>query len=216
MFPVYNTLDMSKTKYHEQTLVVLKPDTIQRGLVGEIITRFEKKGLKIVAMKMAWPDEKLARDHYFWSDEEKEASGGRTIEAYKEKGLKITKTAKEYAEDVQRRLYRYLQTGPVVVMVIEGAHAIELVRKLVGQGNPLTADVGTIRADLTIDSYVLADDVDRAARNMIHASGNPSEAEREIKVWFKKGDLVDYDLAIEKILYDKEWETTRKKITKAS
>lgn len=198
-----------KTHYHERTLVLLKPDTVQRALIGEIIGRFERKGLKIVALKMVWPTEKMAKDHYFWSDEEKEGSGNRTIEAYKEKGLKITKTAKQYAEDVQRRLYSYLQTGPIVAMVIEGAHAIEHVRKVVGHGNPLTADVGTIRADLTIDSYVVADDVDRAARNLIHASGNPSEAAREMKVWFKENEIVDYDLAIEKILYDKHWEDVR-------
>lgn len=189
--------------------MLLKPDTVQRALIGEIIGRFERKGLKIVALKMVWPTEKMAKDHYFWSDEEKEGSGNRTIEAYKEKGLKITKTAKQYAEDVQRRLYSYLQTGPIVAMVIEGAHAIEHVRKVVGHGNPLTADVGTIRADLTIDSYVVADDVDRAARNLIHASGNPSEAAREMKVWFKENEIVDYDLAIEKILYDKHWEDVR-------
>lgn len=201
-----------KTHYHERTLVLLKPDAIQRGLVGEIISRFEKKGLKIVAMKMAWPTKKLAMDHYFWSDEEKEASGKRTIEAYSAKGLKITKTAKEYAADVQRRLYSYLQSGPIVAMIIEGAHAIEQVRKLVGHGNPLSADVGTIRADMTIESYVIADEVDRAARNLVHASGNPSESEREIKVWFKEDDIVDYDLAIEKILYDKDWEKIRGKL----
>lgn len=205
-----------KTHYHEQTLVILKPDTVQRGLIGEVLTRFERKGLKVVAMKMLTPTKKQAMDHYFWSDEEKEASGGRTIEAYESKGLKITKTAKQYAEDVQRRLYSYLQSGPVVVMVIEGAHAIEHVRKAVGHGNPLTADVGTIRADFTIDSYVVADEVDRAARNLIHASGNPSEAEREIKVWFKDSEIVDYDLAIEKILYDKDWESVRTKVTEAS
>lgn len=203
---------MAKTKYHEKTLVALKPDTIQRGLMGEIISRFERKGLKIVAMKMVWPTEKQAKDHYFWNDEEKVSSGNRTIEARKQKNLKIDKSAKEYAEDVQKRLYRYLQSGPIVVFVIEGAHAIEFVRKIVGHGNPLTADVGTIRADLTIDSYPLADDVDRAARNMIHASGNASEAEREIKVWFTEDEILDYDLAIEKILYDKEWETTREEL----
>jgi len=182
--------------------------------MGEIITRFERKGLKIVAMKMVWPTEKMAMSHYFWSDEEKEASGNRTIEAYKSKGLKITKTAKKYAEDVQRRLYHYLQTGPVMAMVVEGAHAIEHVRKLVGHGNPLTADVGSIRADYTIDSYIVADEVDRAARNLIHASGNISEAEREIKVWFRKEEIVDYDLAIEKILYSREWEDEREKLVK--
>jgi nucleoside-diphosphate kinase len=201
-----------KTGYHERTLVILKPDTIQRGISGELIARFERKGLKIVAMKMVWPTERQAKDHYFWSDEEKEASGGRSIEAYKSKGLKVTKTAKEYAEDVQKRLYSYLQSGPVIIMVIEGAHAIEWVRKIVGHGNPLSADVATIRADYTIDSYVVADEVDRAARNMVHASGNVSEAEREIKVWFKEPELVEYDLAIEKILYDKDWETTREKL----
>ncbi|QQS39333.1 nucleoside-diphosphate kinase [Candidatus Woesebacteria bacterium] len=203
-----------KTNHHEKSLVLIKPDGVQRGLIGEVITRFERKGLKVVAMKMIWPDKKKAMDHYFWSDEEKEASGGRTIEAYKAQGYKITKSAKEYAEDVQRRLYSYLQTGPIVAMVIEGAHAIEHVRKVVGHGNPLSADVGSIRADFTIDSYVVADDVDRAARNLIHASGNPSEAAREMSVWFKDNEIVDYDLAIEKILYSKEWEDERKDLVK--
>lgn len=199
---------MAKT-HHERTLVLLKPDTVQRGLIGEVITRFERKGLKVVAMKMMHPSEKLAKDHYFWSDEEKEASGKRTIEALSSKGIEITKTAKEYAEDVQRRLYTYLQTGPVVIMVIEGAHAIEHIRKVVGHGNPLSADVGSIRADFTIDSYVVADESDRAARNLVHASGNMGEAERELKVWFTEDEIFDYDLAIEKILYSKEWESER-------
>ena len=126
--------------------------------------------------------------------------------------MKITKTAKEYAEDVQRKLYSYLVSGPIIALVIEGAHAIEHVRKTVGHGNPLTADVGTIRADYTIDSYVVADDVDRATRNLVHASGNLSEAEREIKVWFKDNEIVDYDLAIEKLLYNKDWEKTREEL----
>lgn len=203
------------THYHERTLVLLKPDTIQRGLVGEIITRFERKGLKIVAMKMVWPTLTQAKKHYDWSDVEKEGTGNRTIEAYKAKGLKITKTAKEYAEDVQRKLNSYLVAGPIVAMVVEGAHAIEHVRKLVGHGSPLSADVGTIRADFTIDSYVLADDVDRAARNLIHASGNPGEAAREIKVWFKEDEIIDYDLAIEELLYNKLWEKVRKELVES-
>jgi nucleoside-diphosphate kinase len=204
-----------KTHYHERTLVLLKPDSVQRGLIGEIISKFEKKGIKIVAMKMVWPTKAKAMEHYNWSDSEKEATGNRTIEAYRAKNLKITKTAKEYAEEVQRKMYSYLATGPVVVMVFEGAHAIEHVRKTVGHGNPLSADVGTIRADYTIDSYVVADDSERATRNLIHASGNLSEAEREIKVWFKEDEIVDYDLAIEKILYDKDWEKTREKLVEA-
>ncbi len=201
-----------KTHYHERTLILLKPDCVQRGLIGEIITKFERKGLKIVGMKMVWPSKEQAKEHYNWSKEEKEATGNRTIEAYRSKGLEVTKTAVEYAEDVQRKLFSYLLTGPIIAMVIEGAHAIEHVRKTVGHGNPLTADVGTIRADYTIDSYVVADDVDRATRNLVHASGNVSEAEREIAIWFDKKDLVDYDLAIEKLLYDKLWEETREKL----
>jgi len=201
-----------KTHYHERSLILIKPDAVQRSLIGEMISRFEKKGLKIVGMKMVWPTQKQAKDHYSWSDEEKEGTGKRTIEAYSSKGLKITKTAKEYAEDVQRKLYSYLVSGPIIALVIEGAHAIEHVRKTVGHGNPLTADVGTIRADYTIDSYVVADDVDRATRNLVHASGNLSEAEREIKVWFKDNEIVDYDLAIEKLLYNKDWEKTREEL----
>lgn len=203
---------MAKTGYHERSLVLVKPDGVQRGLIGEIITRFERKGLKIVGMKMVWPTLQMVKKHYFWSDAEKEASGQRTIEARKAKNLPITKSAKEYAEDTQKRLYSGIQAGPVVAMVIEGAHAVEHIRKIVGHGSPLTADVGTIRADYTIDSYPLADEADRAARNLVHASGNIGEAEREIKVWFKEDELVDYDLAIEKILYDKDWEKTRKKL----
>ncbi|MCX7928900.1 MAG: nucleoside-diphosphate kinase [Patescibacteria group bacterium] len=202
------------THYHERTLVLCKPDTVQRGLIGEIISRFERKGLKIVALKMVMPTEKQAKDHYCWSDEEKEASGNRTIEALKAKGLPVVKTAKEYAEDVQRRLYSYLTSGPIVAMIIEGAHAVEHVRKVVGHGNPLSADVGTIRADFTTDSYVAADDVDRATRNLIHASSNVDEANREIKIWFKEEEIVDYDLAIEKILYSKEWENEREMLIK--
>jgi nucleoside-diphosphate kinase len=195
------------TSSHQKTLVLLKPDAVQRGLVGEIISRFERKGLKIVAMKMTIPTEEQAKKHYFWSEEEKLASGNRTIEAYQSKGLETNKSAIEYAEDTQRKLYKFITAGPVVAFVIEGAHAIEHVRKLVGSGNPLQADVGTIRADFTIDSYIIADEADRAARNLVHASSSVDEANREIQVWFTEEEIVDYNLAIEKILYsnDNEW-----------
>jgi nucleoside-diphosphate kinase len=197
-----------KTGSHQRTLVLLKPDAVQRGIMGEIITRFEKKGLKFVAMKMVLPTRDQAEKHYFWSESEKLSSGNRTIDAYQSKGLEVNKTAIEYAEDTQRKLYKFITAGPIVAIVIEGAHAIDHVRKVVGSGNPLQADVGTIRADFTIDSYIIADEADRAARNLIHASSSVDEAEREIKVWFKEEELVNYELAIEKILYagDSEFE----------
>lgn len=199
---------------YEKSLVLLKPDCIQRGLIGEIITRFERKGLKILALKMVLPTEEMAAKHYFWSDEEKHKTGMRTVSAYAEKGIKLEKDPIKIAEDVQRRLINFLTAGPIVAMVIGGAHAIDGVRKLVGKGNPLQADVGTIRADYTIESYLLADEVDRAARNLIHASDSTHEAQREVEVWFKESELIDYELAIEKILYSKEWENQRKNLTK--
>jgi nucleoside-diphosphate kinase len=200
---------MHKSKHIEKTLVLLKPDAIQRGLIGEIITRFERKGLKIVAMKMVWPTDEQASQHYYWSDEEKIKTGKRTISAYKDRGIDLKKDPKEIAEAVQRKLRTFLTAGPIVAMVIEGAHAIDNVRALVGKGNPLQADVGTIRADYTIESYLLADEADRAARNLVHASDSVGEANREIAVWFNEEEMVSYNLAIEEILYSKEWEETR-------
>lgn len=200
----------NKPSSYERTLVLLKPDVVQRGLMGEIITRFERKGLKIVAMKFVQATKEQALEHYLWSDEEKTKTGNRTLEVYKNKGVELNKTPIEIAEDVQRRLVSFMVAGPVLAMVIEGAHAIEHVRKLTGHGSPLQADVGTIRADYTIDSYLLADEAERAARNLIHASSSIDEAERELQVWFKESEICDYELAIEKILYSTEWESNGK------
>lgn len=201
---------MHQPSTYERTLVLLKPDAVQRGLMGEILSRFEKKGLKVTAMKMVWPTKEQASKHYFWSDEEKEKTGNRTIAIYKEKGIELNKTAKELAESVQERLVRFLVAGPVVAIVIESAHAIQHVRNVVGHGSPLQADVGTIRADYTIDSYVMADEDNRAARNLVHASSSVDEAEREIKVWFKENEICKYNLAIDTILYSMEWEQEKK------
>lgn len=201
-----------KTAHHEMSLVVLKPDTLQRGLAGEIITRFEKKGLKIVAMKMVWPNKDLAKKHYDMPESDKILLGSRTLNAYKEQGVKLEKSPIQIAEDVQKRLIKYLTTGPVLALVIEGAHAIASVRKIRGATNPLQADMGTITADYTIDSYFLSDPDDRAIRNLVHASGNIDEAKREIALWFSKDEIYDYDLAIEKILYSKNWEKERKEM----
>lgn len=203
-----------KTKLHERTLVLLKPDVIQRGIMGEIITRFERKGLKIIAAKLVQPSPKQAADHYDMPKEDKLLLGNRTLAGYKEKGIKNTKSPIEIAEDIQRKLVKYITAGPVLAMLIEGAHAIEQVRKIRGHTNPLTADIGSITADYTIDSYFLADDSERAVRTLVHASGSTEEAKREIKLWFNDNEIFDYDLAIEKILYDKAWEETRDELTK--
>jgi nucleoside-diphosphate kinase len=208
---------MTKTHYHERTLVLIKPDAVQRALIGEILARFERKGLKIVAMKMVWPTKQLAKEHYGWSEKEKRESGERTIQGYQEKGMEppLGGDPIKIAENTMRKLVSYISAGPVVALVIEGAHAIANVRKIRGGTNPTMADAGTITADYSIDSYFISDDADRAVRNLVHASGNSAEAEREIKLWFKENEIVDYDLAIEKILYDKEWEDAMKQLVKA-
>lgn len=198
---------MLKTTVHERSLILIKPDGVQRGLVGEIISRFEKKGLKITAMKMIWPTRAMAKKHY---DQPKEAMmllGNRTLASYAEKGLKHKfSDPMDIARDIQTRLFEYLVVGPVIAMVIEGAHAIAHVRKIRGATNPLSADIGTITGDYTIDSYFVADADERAIRNLVHASGSVEEAETEIEIWFKKDEIMDYEMAIDQILYSMEWQ----------
>ncbi len=198
-----------KNKFNERSLVIIKPDGVQRALVGEILTRFERKGLKLTALKMTWPTRDQAEKHYDQPESAMITLGERTKAAYAEKGIEDKREPIEIAKDIQKKLVTYLTTGPVVVMVIEGAHAIAHVRKIRGHTNPLSADVGTITADYTIDSYFISDEDSRAIRNLVHASGTVEEAENEIKLWFKESEISSYDLAIEKILYDKEWEKTR-------
>ena len=202
-----------KQQFNERSLVIIKPDGVQRGLIGEIISRFERKGLKIIAMKMAWPSPEMAKKHYDQPESAMRAMGERTIGAYKEKGEKFwTDDPLELARDIQKKLVKYLAAGPVVCIVIEGAHAVAHVRKIRGHTNPLAADVGSITADYTIDSYFIADVDSRAIRNLVHASGSVEEAETEIKLWFKSEEIHDYNLAIEEILYSKDWEKTKEEL----
>lgn len=196
-----------KTKLHERSLVLLKPDTIQRGLIGEIVSRFEKKGLKITAMKMVWPSKEMAAKHYDLPESSALALGQRTLATYEERGEKHKfSDPMEVAADIMKRLERYLSAGPIVAMVLEGAHAISHIRKIRGGVNPLNADIGTITGDYSMDSYFIADLDERAVRTLVHASGSVEEAENEIKIWFVEDEIHDYDLAIERILYSKDWE----------
>lgn len=199
-----------KTHMHERSFVMMKPDTVQRGLIGEIISRFEKKGLKIIAIKMVKPTVEQAEKHYDQPETDAILLGERTINSYKEKGLKPPSDDPMWiAKDIQKKLVKYVTTGPVVAMVIEGAHAVEHVRKIRGATNPLAADMGSITADFTIDSYFIADAGERAIRNLVHASGSTAEAEREIALWFKEEEICDFDLAIEQILYSTDWEKAK-------
>lgn len=198
---------MQKTRFHERSLVVIKPDGVQRGLIGELVSRFEKKGLKITAMKMVWPTRELAQQHYDQPESAMMLLGERTLASYAEKGEKHwSSDPMEIARHIQKQLVNYLSAGPVVAMIIEGAHAVAHVRKIRGATNPLGADIGTITGDYTIDSYFMGDLGQRAIRNLVHASGTVDEAEHEITLWFRPEEIFDYDLAIEKILYSTDWE----------
>ncbi|MDO8600151.1 MAG: nucleoside-diphosphate kinase [bacterium] len=187
----------------EQTLVIIKPDALQRSLVGEIIGRFERIGLKLVAMKMVLPDEAFVEAHYTLDSEWRRVTGEKTIRSYKEKGkTPPSEDPLEITASILERLKKYMTASPVIVMVWQGAHAVKIVRKLVGGTEPLTSDVGTIRGDFVLDSYEVSDGDTRSIRNLIHASGSVGEAEKEIEHWFKKGELVNYHLVQDHILYD--------------
>lgn len=190
---------------HEKTLVIVKPDGIQRSLVGEIIQRYERTGLKLLCLKMVIPTEETAIKHYYevGGDVWLEEVGRKARASYEKKGLQSPyATNMENGKAVMAANAKYLSSGPVVAMVWQGNSAVALVRKITGGTEPLTSDVGTIRGDLTLDSYAMADLDQRSVRNLIHASGTAEEAEKEIKIWFKQDEVNNYRLIQEQILYD--------------
>ncbi len=187
----------------ERTFVIIKPDGIQRTLIGEIIRRYERTGLKLVALKMTIPDEKTVVKHYMVDPGWIRKVGEKSIVSYEKKGLVAPfKDPEECGRAVLERLKKYMTSGPVIVMVWQGNKAVGIVRKLTGGTEPLTSDVGTIRGDFTVDSYDMSDLDDRAIRNLIHASGSVLEAEKEIPIWFEKEEIQNYNLVQEKIIYD--------------
>lgn len=186
----------------ERSLVIIKPDGIQRSLMGEIIQRIERTGLKFVALKFLIPKEEQCWSHYNKDDEWFLKKGNRIIEDRTNHGLAIEKEALEYGKDIIRSNVDFFTSGPVLAMVIEGNQSVGIVKKLVGGTEPTTSDVGTIRGDLTVDSYALSSLDNRAVRNLIHCSDSPEEAEREIEIWFDEKEMINYRLVQEQVLYD--------------
>jgi len=160
----------------ERTLILFKPDAVQRGVVGEILSRFERVGLKIVGTKMIAPD----REHYY--------------KHYEEIGQVITRRG----EKVFNNTLDTMNEGPVIAMVLEGVEAVELVRKLVGKTEPKSSAPGTIRGDYSHMSYGYGDEQDKGIPNLIHASGDASDAAQEIPHWFSDAELYDYTALSEK------------------
>ena len=197
-----------KSSLVEQTVVLVKPDGVKRGIVGDIITRFEKAGLKLIAMKMVWVDEGMVAKHY---------PDDRT-EFLKGMGEKTLKTYEEYGKDPQEELgtmdpleigrminkwnMEFLTSGPVVAMLLEGLHAIKNVRMITGNTLPVFADPGSIRGDYSIDSPALANEKKRSVRNLIHASGEPEEAKYEKQLWFRENEIYSYKRTDEEVMFE--------------
>lgn len=187
----------------ERTLIIIKPDGIQRSLMGEIIKRYERVGLKLLGIKMLVPSIDQVEKHYTLDPEWRRVTGEKTIKGYQDKGLTPpSMDPLEITAKILEGLKKYMTSGPVVAMVWQGAHAVKIVRKITGGTEPLTSDMGTIRGDFVLDSYSMSDTDKRAVRNLIHASGSVAEAEMEINHWFKVDELINYRLVQEQTLYD--------------
>ena len=189
----------------ERTLVIIKPDGIQRALIGEIMSRYERLGLKLVGLKMVVPTAEQIEGHYTLDPNWCRVTGEKTIKSYKDRGLTPpSEDPLAITAVILKNLKKYMTAGPVIAMVWEGAHAVELVRKITGGTEPRGAQVGTIRGDFVLDSYIMSDKDDRAVRNLIHASGAVEEAAMEIPHWFEKSEIINYRVSREDVMYEKE------------
>lgn len=178
----------------EKTLVLIKPDGVARGLIGEIISRFEKVGLNLVGLKMVLVDEEHALKHYGANDEWYENIGIKMKDFFSKIGFDpgediLNKSNKELGKMVQKWNVDYLTAGRIVAMIWEGSDAVKLVRKITGSTYPSDALPGTIRGDYSHDSPLNSNVEKRSVQNLIHASGKVEEAEQEIELWFKKEEI---------------------------
>lgn len=196
--PVKKSKKKKKKPGVERTLLFVKPDGVKRGLVGEVISRIERAGLKIIGLKMVWLDEEWARKHY--PDDMAEKIGAKAKRAFLESGQEFPWTEKEYGMAILRALRRYVTSAPIVAMVVEGPHAIGKVRAIVGDTAPSRAAPGTIRGDLSCDDYSFANMQTRAIMNVVHASDSEG-AEKEIKELFAENELYpEYTTLYEELL----------------
>jgi len=197
---------MTHDLQRERTLVLIKPDAVKRGLIGEVISRIERVGLKIVGMQMTKPTVEHFNKHYPGSDDFLRIIGGKTLETYKKFEMD---PAKEMGTDdplaigrpVRGWLMDFMTSGPIVKMAVEGLHAVSTVRKIVGSTMPEQAAPGTIRGDFSADSSSLANAKKRSVKNLIHASGTLEEAVQEVNLWFLSNELFPFERADEEILF---------------
>lgn len=182
----------------EQTFVMIKPDGVKRKLIGEIIHRFERMGLKIVAMKMVWPTDAVLLKHYKSSEEATlRRWGEKTLKTYSEYGKDAkndlgTDDPLELGRMVNKWLFDYVKSGPVVAVLLEGYHAVENIVNITGPTMPVKAAAGTIRGDFSTDSAAYANDEKRGVENLVHVSASTEEANFEKTLWFNPSEIHSY------------------------
>lgn len=190
----------------QKALIIIKPDGVQRGLLGKIVSLFEQVGLKIIGLKFIWSTEKQIVAHYPETDAWFKKVGERTLTNYAKKGLDAKKVfntddAIQIGRTVKKWLITYFQESPILIMALESYDCIEIVRKLSGNTIPVLASPGTIRGDFSHDTIDLANEQKRPLRNIIHASDTVEDGEKEIKDWFTEEELFSYELAGGKFMY---------------
>ena len=189
----------------EQTLVLVKPDGVERGLIGEILKRFETVGLKVVALKMVKPTRDQADRHYALTEEWMSAVYEKAKAKYEALGQAFPfPDHVAYGTSIKNSLVDFLVSAPVVALVLEGVQSVALVRKIVGATEPASSAPGTIRGDLSYDTYALSNEQDRPLRNLIHASGTVDEANNERSIWFTPAELYEVNSILEPILTGKD------------
>jgi nucleoside-diphosphate kinase len=181
----------------ERTYVMIKPDGVRKGLIGEIISRFEQRDLKIVALEMFQPEHEKIDNHYPKNEEWITRLGHKTLSTYEKYGYDAmadfgTIDPANIGPEIRKWLISYMTSSPLVKMVVQGVHSVDVVRKIAGDTMPYKADMGTIRGDFSIDSPALANKEKRAVMNIVHCSETPEEAEHEIKHWFGDATIHNY------------------------
>jgi len=190
----------------EKTLVLVKPDGVKRGLIGDVVARIERRGLKIIAMEMIWANKDQVAGNYPNDEKWFNTVGEKTKATYEKYGFEVKKELGtddniKIGKMVKEWLITYMTSGPIVKMVVKGVHAVDMMRKLVGNTMPALAEMGTIRGDFSVDSSVQANNGKRAVRNIVHASGTIEEANNEIAFWFAPEEIHDYDRAGEDVMF---------------
>jgi nucleoside-diphosphate kinase len=190
----------------EKTVVLIKPDGVKRGLIGEIISRIERRGLKIISLEMIQATREQVDNHYPKDEKWIRRLGEKTLNNYKTYGIDPIKEVGtddpfEIGKMVRGWLLDYMTSGPMVKMIVQGIHAIDMVRKLAGKSLPAEAEMGTIRGDFSVDSATAANRDKRAIHNIVHASETPEEAQNEINLWFAVEDIFEYKRAEEDIMF---------------